>query len=276
MKKILAIITILLAFKCSAQITYEHSYPGPNSASESRLVIINMGGSDGVKYFYVDYQANTLELFNLDHSHYITINVPIQLINSSENRIGYITRSLFDCDSSMFEYAVLPSNWRNAFAIYRQDGTLIFKRDSTIAPYCVGCYDLSYDVVPIYNTPAGAKLILAKADGGGLTNMVDVYSLCGMLPSNIGIIDPGVTSNIKIFPNPSENVINFEIAAPNNFENFALVVFDLNGLEIRREIVNSQIANYKMDVSRMVNGLYTFSLLSGNKILDSGKFIISR
>src|SRR5947207_8455481 len=109
MKKILICLIMLLTQKTIAQITYEHSYPGANSTAWARLTIINLGNNE-YKYFYVDYGTNELKLFNLDHSPYATSNLPITLIDEVHYTVGYVTKSLFDCDSTMFEYAIMPGD----------------------------------------------------------------------------------------------------------------------------------------------------------------------
>ncbi|MCW5907635.1 MAG: T9SS type A sorting domain-containing protein [Chitinophagales bacterium] len=277
MKRIIFFLGILLSVASSkAQITYEHTYPGPNSPSQARPVIINMGGNDGYKYLYVDYQTNQLNLFNLDHSQYATVTVPTLLQNQSEYRIGYVTWSLFDCDTTKFEYAVLPANWRNSFCIYRQDGALLFKQDSTIAPWCVGCYDLSYNVQPIYNTPQGTKLLLSKPDSLGSSKTTDVYALCGSLPVNVQEIEMSSDSYLRVFPNPANLSINFELTPPNNYEKIKLVIFDITGKELKRETVGRGYQKYTLDVSALPNGMYPFSFYLDNQKLDSGKFIISK
>lgn len=225
---------------------------------------------------YVDYQNNLINLFNLDHSPFVTVTVPSLMINEGEYRVGYITWALFDCDTSMFEYVVQPAHWRNTFYIYRQDGTLLFKQDSTIGPWCVGCFALSYYQQPIYNTPAGAKLLLAKADSVGFYKTIDVYALCGTLPVNAQITDAVSTAHVKAFPNPTDLTINFEISPPNNIEKFELVVFDSNGREQNRKSVGPGDDKYSLDVNNLSSGAYFYSLFSRIQKLESGKFIISK
>lgn len=48
-KVILLAVIFFSAVSGKAQITYEHTYPGPNSPAQTRPIIINMGGYDGYK-----------------------------------------------------------------------------------------------------------------------------------------------------------------------------------------------------------------------------------
>ena len=99
MKNIALVLSMMICIKVSAQITYEHSYPGPNSPSWSRLTIINLGSYE-YKYYYFDYSTNEIKLFNLDHTPFFTCSPPFNLIDEGNYTVGYITKSLFDCDSS--------------------------------------------------------------------------------------------------------------------------------------------------------------------------------
>ena len=272
----LLVFLLLLTQTINAQINFEHSYPGPSSSSFARPIVINMGGSDGFKYMYVDYQTNQLKLSNLDHSNYATINIPTTLINDAENSIGYVTFSLFDCDTNMFEYAILPSNTSHSFYIYRQDGTKLFEKANSIGPYCVGCYSGAYDQRPIFNTPTGAKLFLLTPDSLGVLSTTDVYSLCGTLPIGTRISDISETAHIKAFPNPTGGIINFEITAPNNYQEFELVVFDSQGNVHKRENIHPGQGVYLINLSDLSDGVYIYSLMCMDKLKESGRFILSR
>jgi hypothetical protein len=277
MKKLFLIIGLgvgMMVNKVDGQITYEHTYPAINSNIWARPIIINMGNND-YKYFYIDYLSNQIKLFNLDHTPYFFVNVPIT-ISYSDYTIGYVTKSLFDCDTNMFEYAILPVNWRKNFYIYRQDGTLLFQRDSTIAIYCLGCYNGVYDIRPIYNTPEGAKLFLAKEDSNGFVKTEDVYSLCGTLPTNEFDFTNLNQSFVKIFPNPTSGTLSFEINPPDNMNEYELVIVDNNAREIKREKVGFGNRNYTMDVRDFSGGTYFYSLCTKNKSYQSGKFILNK
>ncbi len=256
-----------------AQITYEHTYLGPNSASEVRPQLINMG-DNYYKYVEVDYASNQIKLYNLNHSSYATINVPIALSNSGEYTIGYVTKSLFDCDTTMFEYAIMPSsNWHNSFYIYRQDGTQLFKRDSTLGPYCFGCFTGSYDVRPVVNSPVGAKLFLMKADVIGYFQTTDVYSLCGTLPESLDDLNTASAQFVRLFPNPNSGLAEFVFDLPGNSKNYELTIFDSSSRIIESIRISGTTKKHRFENSSLSAGLYFFSFKDEKKILQTGKFI---
>ncbi len=274
MKRIVIGLLILINSKSNAQITYEHTYPGPGSVTQSRpLQMINMGNND-FKYAYVDYSTNELKLFNLNHTPYITISLPIPLINSGEYVVAYVTKSLFDCDTTMFEYAIMPqSNSSNNFYVYRQDGTLLFERDSTLAPYCFGCFSGSYDIRPIINSPSGAKLFLLKADTTGNLLTEDVYSLCGTLPDDAIEMDALSSTFVKVYPNPTTEEINFEFDFPSNIQDYELVIYNSSVQVVKIIEIYGATKKYNLENSGLSSGLYFFTLKTEKKILQTGKFV---
>ncbi len=276
-KRIILFTGILISIVHSrAQVTFEHTYPGPNSLAQSRPTIINMGGNDGYKYMYVDFQSNELKLFNLDHTLFYNITVPVTLLNSSQYNIGYVTWSLFDCDTTQFEYAILPGNSSKTFSIYRQDGTLLFQRDSVIAPFCFGCYNGSYDIRPISSTPNGSKLFLYKADGGGQFHTTDVYSVCGKIPVQISEENTAVGRYIKVYPNPSSGKVDFEIDLPDNLHSYELSLYNSSLQLITSMQMEATKRREHFDGSILSSGNYFFALQAEGKILQSGKFVITK
>lgn len=196
-------------------------------------------------------------------------------MNEGEYTIGYVTRLMFDCDSTMFEYAIMPGDWRNNFYIYRQDGNLLFQKDSTVATWAVGSFSGSYDVRPIVNTPFGTKLFLAKADSMGFFKTVDVYSLCDSLPLNVNFINP-LREYLKIYPNPSNSQIHFQFHEINKLKNIELVIYDMIGNIKEREKITINSEEYVLENSNFQCGTYFCRLNSNNRILQTSKFIISK
>lgn len=278
----LLIVAIVLIFGAEfktayGQITYEHTFPGPQCAISAQVLLINMGNND-YKFSYIDYAANQLKLFNLDYSPYISINVPITLTSQAEYTIAYVTWSLFDCDTTMFEYAIMSNNWRNNFYIYRQDGTQLFERDSTIAPYCFGCIGGSYEIRPIKNSPVGSKLFLHHADTLGLFTTTDVYSLCGTLPiiTDIMEMDNSSANFVQEYPNPSSGEAEFKFDLPSNFQSYDLVIFNSSGNVINTIKISGTTTKYRIEEKSISSGSYFYTLKTKDKILQSGKFIISK
>lgn len=255
-----------------SQITFEHSYPSVQSSCSTKVQLVDMGNDD-YKYFYVCYPLNELRIFNMDHSSFFTLVVPVNLMNDGEYEIGYLTKSLFDCDTTMFEYAVLPKVWRNTFYIFRQDGTVLFQQDSTIAPYTIAQASGSYDARPIINTPSGTKLFLAKADVNSFYNTYDIYSLCGSLPQSIG--GNQEFNYIQAYPSPSNNSVRFNIDLPSNISEYSFRILNFFGELVQVSTrLNSPFVSF--DGSQLPSGIYFFQLLNKSEVIETCKFILTK
>jgi hypothetical protein len=191
----------------------------------------------------------------------------------------YITRALFDCDTSNIEFAFsAPVAFMDykPFRIYRTDGTLLFQRDSSVLVYCAGdCGNGGESTITsIVNTSSGTKMVLTSYASGNEQNFV--YSLCGTLPANVYEHSQYNQSYVTVFPNPSSSTFTFKINPPDNMNEYELVIVDNKAREVKREKVNSQNRNYVLDASNMSNGTYFYSLCTKNKSLQSGKFILTK
>lgn len=228
------------------------------------------------KYVFLDTVTNTFSLYNMDFTPFLTniaVPEPFAMMTAFMQPI-YITRALFDCDTSNIEYAYeAPVNsYRKPFYIMRTDGTQLFKLDSANGPYCLGgCMGMSDIIVPIKNTSDGTKLWLQRTDLPGIY----IYSLCGTLPEDVFDFTVTKQSYIKIFPNPTASTLTFQINPPDNMNEYQLVIVDNNGKEVKRE-KNISNTHYTIDVTGFSNGMYYYSLCTKNKSYQAGKFIITK
>lgn len=157
MKKIWKYLFLLLTTSSFAQVTLEHTY---NIQLGNWMYYTDLGNNN-YKYLAVDSYNDKFSLYNLDHTPFmLNIQTPISLLPSGFS-VGYVTSSLFDCDSTNIEYVLTSTVPTEPFYVYRTDGTLLFQKDSVVAFWCFGCFG-GISAHPIFNTPAGAKLLLAN------------------------------------------------------------------------------------------------------------------
>ncbi len=259
-------IILLISINSFAQITFEHSYSVP----PGKNFYFTDLGNNNYKYFYIDYYNSKFSLYNLDHTPFM-LDIPTgKPMDSGLYTIAYITSTLFDCDSTTIEYVETTTFGAKPFYIFRTDGTQLFKKDSVTGPFGGGAYDGSIIIRPIFNTPVGAKLILMN----GSTNIWSIYTLCGALPESIKEIDQG-NNYVQIYPNPSSGAITFKINAPSNFEKFELTIYDASLQKIKTENCEG-VKIINIDNSNLSSGTYFYSLQTKNKILQTGKFIITK
>ncbi len=275
MKKNFTVVSIIFfsllnTKKSNAQITYEHTYtiaPGIESPWLTDL------GNNNYKWVLYNYYNDNFSLFNLDHSPFL-MNIPLGFSSDSGHvyAIGYITNSLFDCDSTNIEYAIMAYNPRDTirFAVYRTDGTLIFQKDSVTIPYAYGYNNGSIEVHGINNTSEGAKMTLFNFWGDFF-----IYSLCGTLPVDAKVLNSS-NSFVKVSPVPSSSGVNFSIVSLGNREKYELIIFDTELRTIQRTPIWGVKNEIMLNTEGISSGTYYYSLQSENKVFQTGKFIISK
>ncbi len=277
MKNIWKYLFLLLNTSSTAQITLDAQIDSSAYPALWRMVQIS---PTETKYLFPDTVNNTFNLLNMDFTPFISniaVPDPWAWTTVQHYSVYYITRDLFDCDTSNIEFVfAAPLTAYKPFRVLRTDGTLLFQLDSAIAFFCGGdCGNGGSDwVPPILNTSAGAKLVLSKFNSG---NEVDyIYSLCGTLPNQVFDFPTISQSYVRIFPNPSAGLLTFQLNLPDNRNEYELVILDINGAELKREKVNVLSNTFSIDVKEYSSGSYVYSLCTKNKSYQNGKFIINK
>lgn len=74
-----------------------------------------------------------------------------------------------------------------------------------------------------------------------------------------GIYEHSKSKNIKVFPNPTNNIFNIDL--PNSKESFSLAVYSSHGKELFRIFNNTSV-----DISNLPNGIYFLTIIQSDKI----------
>lgn len=266
-----------------AQVTLEHTYlTNSQTASFQEFWLTNLGNSN-YKYVVYNYgysSTSSFSLYNLDHTPYLlNISIPVasDTVNNIYYRLGYITSTLFDCDSTNIEFAMMldvphPAKSPN-FCVYRTDGKVIFSRDSVGTIFSVGLGSGSYEMQPIMNTAVGAKLLLFNYANN--IQKTYVYGLCGTLPEGVTEISQS-GSFVNVFPNPTSHQVNFEITAPSHSEEYKLTIFNSSFQSVKSAVVNGINTQIDLDSGNLSAGTYFYSLQTKSKVFQTGKFILSK
>jgi hypothetical protein len=269
----LIIISITITSNAIAQINLEHIvYPQSGIGDDFYLAQIS---DTETKYVLCDTNSNTFSLFNMDFSPFLlNVSVPEPFSNFTFQAI-YISRSLFDCDTSNIEYVYeSPTNNTKTFRIVRTDGTILFQKDSANGPFCLGsCLGFSDIIRPIRNTSNGTKLFLRSGVSG--QSAILIYSLCGSLSNEVFSFQIQDQKILNIFPNPSNNIISFQFQILDNVIDYELVIYNYESKEIKRIKISKKQNRYDLDVTNFKSGFYFYSLIGESKSYQSGKFIIS-
>ncbi len=274
LKKRLSIIiffgVLIQSNKGNAQITLEQTFDSTTIGYFYRTDI----GNNDLKFVFQNPKTNSFSLYNMDMSEYLlNIQIPVTDSICKGFNVIYISKTLFDCDSTNIEYAYNnPNDIYHKFRIFRTDGTLLFQLDSANRPFQVGrIYGGSYKFRPIKNTSAGPKLFLQKYHNNGVPE-IHVYPLCGMLPASIMEFRNDYDV-LKIYPDLTAMKLNFDFIQPNNQGRFLLFIRNSDATFQKKVGIDN---NYSLDVNNFSNGTYFYTILFKNKVCQSGEFIINK
>ncbi len=266
-----------------AQMVFENLYTSP-----SRFSLINLGSNEYKYYILEDFSIpNHFKLYNMNHSLFLTVNTPITYTTNSIYHIAYVSRTLFDCDSSNIEYALLfvgnggPGYASPYFAVYRTNGFLFQKIDTVRYllngnPGYVTPLGL---MLPIVNTPYGTKLMLCKPNLD-----VVVYSLCGTLPTECPV---DIITNIEDFsqgkkaarnlpyPNPMEESIHLPYDIPNNGKPGKMKVYNSMGQLVKEFEIDGNFKNIILFKGDLPSGTYIYNTVHDGELSASLKFVLT-
>lgn len=278
---------IAFGINAKAQIALENTYTAGNYFGGD--LRINHLTSAGYKYFLLLPPGNIsmINLYNLNHSLYKSINIPTQ-VNTSIANVSYISDELFNTNPSDIEYAVtLVSNFNNNVLhtrIYDENGNTIFSRDSVSLPNGINGPPITE---PIFYTPLGVKMILYRPPFVSDSNAY-VYSLPGILPCNDctnGVVSGlaptggGYVNEIGIsnsYPNPAINSTRIDYTFPNGVNEGEIVFYDLQGKEIKRFKVDKTFDHLLISTADIPAGTYFFQLQTSNQASEGKKLVVIR
>jgi hypothetical protein len=270
MKKLILIFLIAMAQSVIGQVILENIYPNGTS---THFEFIKLDTND-YKYALFDPLNSQFTLYNLNHSIYLNVTIPITYVSgSAQYTIAFVSKSLFDCDTSNIEYALSfvgsgAPNSSKSFYVYRTDGTQLSNIDSCcFINFSDGWkYGPEYNK-PIVNTPTGTKLLLRHLDGS-----IRVYSVCGTLPTETKEIVETQFMDIP-FPNPTNTFITIPYQLPTK-EKFGIIkIYDDNGNQIKTYNVDGTFKNLTISTSELRAGTYYFQLVSSKGLATTKKVI---
>ena len=188
----------------------------------------------------------------------------------------YITDKLFDGDNGI-EFAITAhcydtltnNSTMDRVFVVDDNSTILFSRDSAQLMNYSGDAFTGIQFSGVINTSAGAKLIL-RVHGDTYS---EVYSLPGSLPVQLEVVSAD-TPDMATYPNPVQK----SCTVTYNTYGIAsgrLAIRDMNGVEVDSHPFYGESGNLQVDVSGLAAGMYTVSLISGEKVLGSKKIVVA-
>ena len=284
MKKLFLGLLLIAGISSEAQITLEHTYP--NTGNGNFLMFTQL---DATTYKYIDFepQSSQFTIYNLNHSLYLNVNIPITFVSgSAQYQIAFVTKSLFDCDTSSIEYALSflgdgsPFTYPKKFYVFRTNGTQLANIDSC----CFMNYSNGWQYGPLYNepivnTPTGTKIILRCLDGSSR-----IYSVCGSLPCQdcSSFTTTGIATytnhpkegSITNYPNPSSGQTTIEYELPQGATIADLVFYDMAGREVKRYKVSNAFKDILISTDELAAGTYYYQLQTAGGFKAGKKMVV--
>ena len=268
-------VCILISLQTKAQISLENTYP---ASSNNVQVFLTRLTKSGYKYAFADAVNNTLKLYNMNHSLFKTMSVPVPNGYSIYFGPAFVSDSLFNTDANV-EYAVsfLQSNYTITPATYQSLTSIISENGTVITTI------QQSRVFGVFNTgPNGWKLV-AYVDSTNNMQLkeIKVYSLVGSMPS-INNNNGTPTGNTQLdkqtpmlsnpFPNPSQNKVIIPYSCPAG-TTAQLNIYDISGHEIKSYSIDSAFNTVELDNTDLPSGTYFYSISGTN---GARKMIIIR
>lgn len=275
MKRLLLLPLLLFLLRADAQITLENTYPVAFNNNTGSSFGLDYYSYLGYKYFYVNNAANTITIYNLNHSVNRVITIPAQPTAYS---VSYLTTQLFDTDSTDFEY-IVESGAVTGTKVYDENGAVLLQADSFFL------WDGGYNsptgklMQPIMNTNNGTKLLLTQIN----QLSTKIFALPGMLPcppcGNLAGPEPPLSAGedqqqglSQPYPNPSTGSVHIAYELPEGQNSGEIVFYDVAGNEVKRLRVDRNFQDIILTTSDLSAGTYYYQLQtpagsSGNRVL---------
>ncbi|MCX6350935.1 MAG: T9SS type A sorting domain-containing protein [Bacteroidetes bacterium] len=278
-KHLLAFATFITLFSCNAafgQITFEHSYTQSfsypwiaylDNRTENYAVVVHP--PTGI--------YDSIYLYDLNHTLSYTGYFPkgpkgVDSTARAPQNVSYITRSLFDCDSTNIEFLVYyfyaadsVSPGRYSVSVCRGNGTVLFSKDSA--------YFASKSVV---KTAKGTKLLLWQQQPPYTEYKTLVYSLCGAIPT--GYETPALHKDnngtlYDAYPNPSKGYTHIDYKLPNGVNTGEIIFCDLQGKTIKTMKVGAAFNDVLISTDDLPAGQYLYYLKTNGSVTGAKKLV---
>ncbi len=268
MKNIIIAFLLFIPILAKTQITLEHTYNLPLTSLE----IYNLGKNE-FKYVSVNYSTGAISMYNMNHSLYLTGNLP--RINNNMY-FGHFSRTMFDCDTSNIEYLIRytygssPNPDSLIIFIARTNGTTIFRIDSFVPVSSISSLGVS---TSIRNTSGGTKMILQNQ-----YNLPErrVYALCDSLPSfpiNVSVPQSNNMNLSNPYPNPAKEYTKLSYSLPDGVNSGEILIYDINGNVIKTYKVDNTFNELILSTSDLASGSYYYQLKTSQGLTGGKKFI---
>jgi len=241
--------------------------------SQAKLIYID----HGLPKISIQYQGE-ITLYNLDFTLYKSVVIPAVFEGSNFGAsVFYLTRSLFDCDTTNVEYYAQGYIDGDSLVngIYNEDGSDYFNFENE-AMLGLNTLGITSNESPIVSDAGGSYLLTSD------TSQTHIYRLCGQVPQALaresngtlitGIMEQQNSSGFDVYPNPARETIKFEYDLQ-GYKKANLQVFNTSGQLIKEMMLGQAFDFIRLNISDLEQGTYIARITTDDGFELSEKFV---
>jgi hypothetical protein len=236
-----------------SQITIEHTYNGWAS-------VTNLANS-GYKYHVIDTEAETLKLYNTDHSLWKTVNLSVPAGYTLMTNVYNVSEDLFTLDGKVcfsYSYYTTTPSYQIETRIINENGTILLTIPGATYAYA-------------YDVDGEAKLLAYITNYSTSTYTTKVYDLPGNFITGVMDLSP---SEMLPFPNPGNNIITIPYSSEKIGGFGEIRIFNLYGICVQSFNIDNQFDHLLLNTEPYTPGEYIYEVLNPEGIIDSGKITV--
>lgn len=193
---------------------------------------------------------------------------------NQENAFPFsIQENLFNTNTDIEIAYIRYKSGIHSFKVIDEYGSVLFERDSVVNWSQNNGNGLSSSQEDgFYNTENGAKLILLT--GPFLSRTKEIYSLGGTIITALQTNNGTNEDMISLSPNPSKEYTRITYHLPSNENSAEIVVYNINGNEIKRFIVDKTFNDLIVSNDDLPSGNYFYALFANNQLVGTKKAIV--
>lgn len=264
MKKTVILILFLFTM-VFGQINLEHRY------ANGWVQYVKLKNS-GEKYYLFDKNSFTLKIYNLDHSVYKSINIPVAYDGYTPWYVSLVSEGLFTNNDLICFLAMYTSNdnLQHKSRIITSNGS-----SADVLMTLDSCYSAS-----VVQTAQGTKLITNEYVDLSTTmsSFSKVYSLPSSLPAAVAE-SSNMPNRIEIgqsYPNPVNGTISIPYELPAGEREATLQIYNALGQEVLNFRVDNNFRNLQLSSDRLSAGTYIYNLRTAGNISESKRFTVTK
>lgn len=260
-KNILMLAWIISTVMAHSQIIKEHDYTGSTT-------LVKLAES-GDKYYTMDWSNNQCQIYNIDHSLWKTISLPVPA-GMYLYDVRHVSEKLFNLDSKL-ELAYTYYAYDSVLFYYTYE-TRVINEDGLELLAVPGA---SYSEVKSV-TGSGTRMLAWVYDYSVLPYTVHtmIYSLPGQQASDGPGHEGGDFKAANVYPNPARTYFTIPYRLPENVVTGELTLSDGYGKVIRSYAIGRAFSELQVSTSGWPRGMYYYRIRAGGMVSPAGKIMI--